>query len=78
MTQTETYAQLEQQLLQLDEVEQQKVFLFIQSLLREKRQGKKKNLRGLGRLIGIGESDITDGAAEHDHYLYGTPKKYSK
>ncbi len=78
MTQPETHVQLEQQLMQLDENEQQKVFSFIQSLLRNKHTNHKKNLRGLERLIGIGESDVTDGAAEHDHYLYGTPKKYTK
>ncbi|MBS4028313.1 MAG: hypothetical protein KGZ58_06710 [Ignavibacteriales bacterium] len=78
MTQTETHVQFEQQLMQLDESEQQQVFSFIQSLLREKQPNQKKNLRGLERLIGIGESDVNDGAAEHDHYVYGTPKKYSK
>ena len=26
-------------------------------------------------VIGIGSSGRTDGAAQHDHYLYGTPKR---
>ncbi|HEY7269284.1 MAG TPA: CopG family transcriptional regulator [Dehalococcoidia bacterium] len=26
-------------------------------------------------IIGIGTSDITDASVNHDHYLYGAPKK---
>ena len=26
-------------------------------------------------VIGIGESGRTDGADQHDHYIYGTPKR---
>ena len=29
----------------------------------------------LAGVIGIGESGITDGSQNHDHYLYGTPKR---
>jgi predicted DNA-binding antitoxin AbrB/MazE fold protein len=28
----------------------------------------------LESVIGIGESGRTDGADQHDHYIYGTPK----
>lgn len=27
-------------------------------------------------LIGLGSSDVTDGSINHDHYIYGVPKKY--
>jgi hypothetical protein len=26
-------------------------------------------------VIGIGDSGLTDGAEQHDHYIYGTPKR---
>jgi hypothetical protein len=29
----------------------------------------------LDAVLGIGESDRTDGAAQHDHYIYGTPTR---
>ena len=29
----------------------------------------------LGAVIGIGDSGRTDGADQHDHYVYGTPKR---
>jgi predicted DNA-binding antitoxin AbrB/MazE fold protein len=29
----------------------------------------------LDAVIGIGESGRTDGADNHDHYIYGTPKR---
>jgi predicted DNA-binding antitoxin AbrB/MazE fold protein len=29
----------------------------------------------LDAVIGIGDSGRTDGAEQHDHYIYGTPKK---
>ena len=29
-------------------------------------------------LAGIGNSDITDGSINHDHYIYGVKKKYEK
>jgi predicted DNA-binding antitoxin AbrB/MazE fold protein len=29
----------------------------------------------LDAVIGIGDSGRTDGADEHDHYIYGTPKR---
>jgi predicted DNA-binding antitoxin AbrB/MazE fold protein len=29
----------------------------------------------LDAVIGIGESGRTDGADQHDHYIYGTPKR---
>jgi predicted DNA-binding antitoxin AbrB/MazE fold protein len=29
----------------------------------------------LEAVIGIGESGRTDGAEQHDHYIYGTPKR---
>ncbi|MGD9856454.1 MAG: antitoxin family protein [Planctomycetaceae bacterium] len=33
------------------------------------------NYDPLDAVIGIGESGCTDGAAQHDHYIYGTPKR---
>jgi predicted DNA-binding antitoxin AbrB/MazE fold protein len=29
----------------------------------------------LEQVIGIGDSGRTDGADQHDHYIYGTPKR---
>jgi hypothetical protein len=29
----------------------------------------------LDAVIGIGKSGLKDGAEEHDHYIYGTPKR---
>jgi predicted DNA-binding antitoxin AbrB/MazE fold protein len=29
----------------------------------------------LGGVIGIGDSGRKDGADQHDHYIYGTPKR---
>jgi predicted DNA-binding antitoxin AbrB/MazE fold protein len=29
----------------------------------------------LDAVIGIGDSGRTDGAEQHDHYIYGTPKR---
>jgi len=29
----------------------------------------------LWQIVGAGESDISDGSINHDHYIYGTPKK---
>jgi predicted DNA-binding antitoxin AbrB/MazE fold protein len=29
----------------------------------------------LAGVIGIGQSGLTDGADQHDHYIYGTPKR---
>lgn len=27
------------------------------------------------QIVGTAESDITDGSVNHDHYIYGTPKR---
>jgi hypothetical protein len=27
------------------------------------------------QIVGMVESDITDGSVNHDHYIYGTPKR---
>ncbi len=75
MTQSETHVQCEQQLTQLDENEQQKVLAFIQSLLNHKRTEEANNLRELEELIAVGSGTLSDGAEQHDHYMYGTPKK---
>ncbi|MBS4028722.1 MAG: hypothetical protein KGZ58_08795 [Ignavibacteriales bacterium] len=75
MTQTESHVQIEKQLMQLDENEQQKVFSFIQSLLNQKRTQEPSDLRELEELIAVGSGTLFDGAEEHDHYVYGTPKK---
>lgn len=29
-------------------------------------------------LIGLFSSDVTDGSINHDHYIYGVPKKYEE
>lgn len=29
----------------------------------------------LWHIVGAAESDITDGSINHDHYIYGTPKR---
>ena len=34
-----------------------------------------ENYDPLEAVIGIGESGRTDGADQHDHYIYGTPKR---
>ena len=78
MTQSPTHLQLEQQLMQLDENEQQKVASFIQSLLNQKRANEPNDLRELEELIAVGSGTLIDGADEHDHYLYGTPKKQQR
>lgn len=74
MEQPNIYHTIETQLATLDEPEQKKVLSFIQSLHNQKLPEQKNNLRELEELIAIGSGTLYDGAAEHDHYIYGTPK----
>lgn len=49
----------------------------ITKYLREKQQkGEIKD--PLLDLIGLGSSDVSDGSINHDHYIYGVPKKYEE
>jgi len=42
---------------------------------RSQRPGLLKELAGLAHTLPDNPAAPTDGAAQHDHYLYGTPKK---
>ncbi len=86
MAQPEIYQAIETQLSMLDEREQENVLAYIRSLLEHKqemppsnpqhRQQKgRSNIQNLRRLMNAGKSDVSDGAEEHDHYVYGTSKK---
>ena len=77
MIQTNIHQTIESRLELLSEDEQQKVIAFIESLLQQHRIHGKEDLQRLEKFIGIGSSILGDVAAEHDHYVYGTPKKNS-
>ncbi|MBI3193706.1 MAG: hypothetical protein HYZ34_04450 [Ignavibacteriae bacterium] len=77
MIQENIYQTIESQLSLLTLEEQQKVISFIDSLLQQHRILNDDDLQRLQQFIGIGKSKQGDVAAEHDHYLYGTPKKNS-
>gem|GEM_PF-3253698 len=64
MVQTETLAQFEQQLIQLNESEQQRVFSFIQSLYEKQRTEPHNDLSELEELIAVGSGTLLDTAEE--------------
>ncbi len=66
------------QLALLNEDEQHKVIAYIDSLLQEQRILSEKDLQRLQEFIGIGSGAVGDGAAEHNHYAYGLPKKVTR
>ena len=68
---------IESQLSLLNEEQQSKVSDFISELLQEHREKTADDMNLLLQVVGIGESDVDDLADEHDHYIYGTPKKKS-
>ncbi|MEK7249947.1 MAG: hypothetical protein AAB209_05925 [Bacteroidota bacterium] len=68
---------IESQLSLLNEEQQSKVSDFIAELLQEHREKTADDMNLLLQVVGIGESDVDDLADEHDHYIYGTPKKKS-
>ena len=75
MIQENFHQTIESQLPLLTEDEQRKVIAFIDSMLQQHRTKSKEDLQRLEQLIGIGSSTVGDGAEEHDHYVYGLPKK---
>ncbi len=67
---------LESQLHLLSEEERKKVAEYVKSIIDQRRVVTAKDNRWIMNLVGIG-SGPSDLAEEHDHYIYGTPKKGS-
>ncbi|TAK53065.1 MAG: hypothetical protein EPO24_14895 [Bacteroidetes bacterium] len=77
MSQQEIYQTIETQLSQLDEREQERVLMYIRTLLDQRSMTENPDLNELEELVAIGKGKYSDGAEEHDHYIYGVPKRIS-
>ena len=64
----------------LDEVKQKRVLDFLQGIERQKSQPAKTLWDAIQDIVKDGPDEVwerlpTDGSEQHDHYLYGSPKK---
>ena len=70
-------------ILALEPVDEEFEGLEVQILIDRERPSTETNGGGLGRLLAFAEKNsidtgVTDMAHQHDHYLYGTPKRDDK
>ncbi|GEM_PF-1500434 len=66
---------IQSDLAMLNEEEQRRVMEYVRTLIEQKKKNHAQYVEDMMKLVGIGESGLGDGAEEHDHYIYGTPKK---
>ncbi len=76
MNSINTYTTIEAQFSLLSEEEQKQVVDFINTLFQKRIPLTENDKLRLRKFIAIGESELGDVAEEHDHYVYGTPKKH--